>query len=305
MPTMRVGDIDISYRLTGDGPTSVVITQGLGLASAEWWPLQDRLSRAARVLTWDRPGYGSSGAATTARTVKQVAAEALALVEGVAPDGALVLVGHSQGGLYTNALARLAGPRVRGVVLLDPAHPDNGRLRRELPPELFRRSRSDLSVGLRMGRTVARLHLMGLLKPLMMQGPPFMYCRQHPREARDAMWRHTKRRQAYDAALGEYEELEFRTTSADVDALGAFPPVRVSVLVHDPAPMIDDLMKRARLSRPDAERVEALWGSLLRDHGALTPMTDVETVAGSGHLIHLEQPDLTMTRIGDLVEAAS
>jgi pimeloyl-ACP methyl ester carboxylesterase len=230
---------------------------------------------------------------------------ALALVEGVAPDGDLVLVGHSQGGLYTNALARLTGQRIRGVVLLDPAHPDNGRLRRELPPELFRRSRSDLSVGLRMGRTMARLHLMGIVKPLLMRGPPFIYCRQHPRAARDAMWQHMKRPEAYDAALAEYEELEFRTTSADVTTLGAYPPVRMSVLVHDPALMVDDFMTRARLSRPDAERVEELWGSLLRDHGSLSPIATVEAVAGSGHLIHLEKPDVTMARIGELVQATA
>lgn len=29
-----------------------------GLASAEWWPIQDKVSGTARVLTWDRPGLG-------------------------------------------------------------------------------------------------------------------------------------------------------------------------------------------------------------------------------------------------------
>ena len=172
------------------------------------------------MLTWDRPGYGASGSPTSPRTVTNIAAEALELLSDVAPDGPLVLVGHSQGGLYTNALARIAGVRVRGVALLDPAHPDNGRLRRELPTRLFQRSRSDLAVGLRMGRRLARLHVMGAFKPLMMKGPPFSFCSQYPREVLNRMWWHLTRPQAYETALAEYDQLEFRTTPPDLDALG-------------------------------------------------------------------------------------
>ena len=121
---------NVAYRVTGGGHVTVFITQSLGFASAEWWPIQDELSGRARVLTWDRPGYGESGPPLSPRTVGNVAAEALELLARVAPDGPLVLVGHSQGGLYSNAVARLAGDRVVGVILLDPAHPDNSRLRR-------------------------------------------------------------------------------------------------------------------------------------------------------------------------------
>jgi pimeloyl-ACP methyl ester carboxylesterase len=238
---------------------AVIITQGPGFAGAEWWPLQDQLNNQARVLTWDRAGYGSSGAPISARTVANIGAEALELVSGIVPDGPLVLVGHSQGGLYTNALARMARVRVRGVVLLDPAHRDNSRLHRELPPRLFRRSRSDLAAGLRMGHRLARLHLMSAFRPLMMSGPPFMYCTRHPPEALDAMWRHLKRPRTYETALAEYEELEFHTSAASVETLGAFPTVPLAVMVHDPALMIDYLVKCARLMPPDAERVEGLW----------------------------------------------
>jgi pimeloyl-ACP methyl ester carboxylesterase len=304
VPMLRVAGVDISYRLIGQGPTTVIVTQGLGFASAEWWPLQDRLKSYGRVLTWDRPGYGSSGSPISPRTVANIAAEARELLSAVAPDGPLVLVGHSQGGLYTNALARLAGVRLRGVLLLDPAHPDNGRLRRELPPQLFRRSRSDLAMGLRRGRRLARLHLMGAFKPLIMKGPPFVYCRQHPPEALDTMWRHLERPEAYETALAEYEELEFRTTSADVESLGLFPPVPLQVLVHDPELMIDYFVKSARLTRPDAERVEGLWGQLLRAQASLSPVAKVEPVAGSGHLIHLEKPDVALRSISDLVQTA-
>jgi len=51
VPTRRVADVDVTYRLTGEGQSTVFITQSLGFASAEWWPIQDALSKHARVLT--------------------------------------------------------------------------------------------------------------------------------------------------------------------------------------------------------------------------------------------------------------
>ena len=297
-----MSNTNVAYRLTGGGRVTVFITQSLGFASAEWWPIQDELSGHARVLTWDRPGYGESGPPLSPRTVGNVAAEALELLARVAPDGPLVLVGHSQGGLYSNAVARLAGDRVVGVVLLDPAHPDNSRLRRELPPKLFRGSGSDLSVRMRMARALARLRLIGLLKPVMRRQPPFRYCSHHSPEAIHAMWGHLGSARAYETALAEYEELEHRTSPSSLEALGPFPPVPLTVLAHDPDVMTELFMKSGRLARVDAERVEGLWGELLHDHVNLSPLAHFERVAHSGHLIHLETPRLTLSRITNAID---
>jgi hypothetical protein len=142
---------------------------------------------------------------------------------------------------------------------------------------------------------------MGALKPLIMKGPPFSFCSQYPREVLNRMWWHLTRLQAYETALQEYDELEFRTTPSDLDALGPFPAVPLVVLVHDPEAMIDYFVKRAGLTRADGERVEALWGTLLADHASLSPLGRVESVAGSGHLIHLEKPDVSVVRIADVI----
>ena len=294
--------MDVAYRLVGEGPVTVLVTQGLANASAEWWPIADALAKRARVLTWDRPGYGNSAAPLKPRTAANIAGEALELLAAAAPDGPLILVGHSQGGLYSNALARLVGPRLRGLVLLDPAPPDNARLRRELPPRLFQRSGSDLTGRLRIAGTLARLGIMSALKPVVSKGPPLAYCRQHPPEARDAIWRQLKRPDVYRAALAEYQELEYRTDARDLDALGSFPEVRVVVLVHDPEVMIGQIVRLGHLPREEANRVEALWGQLLRAAATLSPLGTAEAVPGSGHLIHLEAPEVTTATIAGLVE---
>jgi pimeloyl-ACP methyl ester carboxylesterase len=299
MPTARVGATTVGYRLTGDGPVTVFITPGLGRPAAEWWPVQDALSDRARVLTWDRPGSGDSGRPHSSRTVANVAREARDLLAAVAPEGPLVLVGHAQGALYTNALARLVGARVQGLVLLDPAHPDRGRLRRELPRRLLRRSGNDPVPGLWAAGLLSGLRLMRFVRARMMQAPPFSQTQRHSPEARAAMWRHFARARAYRTALAEYRA---RTRPADLDALGVLPPVPIVVLVHDPAVVVEELAGRGRLPKADAERVEALSGRLLRDRSSLSPVGRTETVDGSGHLIHLERPELTAARIANLVK---
>ncbi len=152
-----------------------------------------------------------------------------------------------------------------------------------------------------MARTLSRLHLIGALKPVITKGPPFSYSRQHPPEARRRMWRQLKRPAAYETALEEYAELEDRTGPGDLEAMGDFPRVPLALLMHDPEVMIGQFVKLARLARADAERVEALWGELLRDHAALSPLARAETVPGCGHLIHLQAPNLTVVAIASLV----
>jgi pimeloyl-ACP methyl ester carboxylesterase len=93
LSTIGVGGSDVTYWMKGEGQVVIFITQGLGLASAEWWPVQDPLSSRARVLTWDRPGYGDSGPPRSPRTVANVAGEALELLDAVAPEAPLVWSG--------------------------------------------------------------------------------------------------------------------------------------------------------------------------------------------------------------------
>jgi pimeloyl-ACP methyl ester carboxylesterase len=63
------------YRLKGVGPATIVVEAAWGASSAEWWQLQDQLAPFAKVLTFDRPGYGWSGPSPQPRTSEQAARE--------------------------------------------------------------------------------------------------------------------------------------------------------------------------------------------------------------------------------------
>jgi hypothetical protein len=61
----------------------------------------------------------------------------------------------------------------------------------------------------------------------------------------------------------------------------------------------------AHLPRADAERVQALWGTLLSDQASLSPLGRVDTVVGVGHGIHLEKPDLVLATVTRLIGSAA
>src|SRR5512140_196180 len=71
------------YRLKGAGKVTLVVESALGAPSAEWWSLQDQLAPFAKVLTFDRPGYGWSDPSPHPRTGEQAARELQQLLDAL------------------------------------------------------------------------------------------------------------------------------------------------------------------------------------------------------------------------------
>jgi pimeloyl-ACP methyl ester carboxylesterase len=124
----------IAYQVTGHGAPVVVLQSGLGDGSAVWRQVSARLEPHATVFSYDRPGYGSSPASNAERDPCTIAREQRALLAAAGLKPPYVLVGHSLGGLYQFAYAKLFPEEVAGLVLLDATHPQHWqRLQAEAP----------------------------------------------------------------------------------------------------------------------------------------------------------------------------
>jgi pimeloyl-ACP methyl ester carboxylesterase len=121
--TVAGRQVEIATAGEGDGPT-VVFESGLGEDWTHWDEVAAEVAHHTRVFAYSRPGYGASGAATTARDPKQIVEELRSLLahEGYAPP--YVLVGHSFGGTYLELFAKSHPDEVAGAVLVDPRHRD-------------------------------------------------------------------------------------------------------------------------------------------------------------------------------------
>ncbi|MDF8335179.1 alpha/beta fold hydrolase [Novosphingobium cyanobacteriorum] len=113
---------------------TVVLESGLGDGADVWNALRAKL--ALPNFAYDRPGYGGTPVSLTPRdpcTIAHELHERLAQA-GVRPP--YVLVGHSLGGRYAYAFARLYPQDTTGLVLVDATPPGHwDALQREMPAQ--------------------------------------------------------------------------------------------------------------------------------------------------------------------------
>ncbi|MEE4419149.1 alpha/beta fold hydrolase [Streptomyces bugieae] len=119
--TVTVNGRSLYVEESGRGTQWVVFEAGQGLGRTCWDPVVPLLADRARLLAYDRAGFGRSDRATGQLGIDDMAADLVALVDALVPGSApLVLVAHSMGGLVARRAAESLGPRLRGLLLLDP-----------------------------------------------------------------------------------------------------------------------------------------------------------------------------------------
>ena len=120
-----VGGFRLHLHCSGSGTPAVVMDAALAGSSISWSLIQPDVSRLTRACSYDRAGFGWSDAGPMPRTAGRVADELRVLLDrgGVAPP--FVLVGHSFGGLVMRIFAARYRNEVSGLVLVDPAHPED------------------------------------------------------------------------------------------------------------------------------------------------------------------------------------
>jgi pimeloyl-ACP methyl ester carboxylesterase len=108
-----------SYLTAGTGMQTVVFESGLGNGKEVWAPVFNALGANARVVAYDRAGYGQSEKSTLARDGMQLVEELRAMLQAENIPAPYILVGHSLGGTIVKLFARTYPQEIAGVVLVD------------------------------------------------------------------------------------------------------------------------------------------------------------------------------------------
>ena len=130
--TLEQGELE--RHVSGSGRPVVVFQSGLGDGLGVWSAVQGRLPANMSAMAFSRPGYGRSAGHDGDHSPCAAATELRAQLRrsGLAPP--YVLVGHSLGGLYQYAYAKLYPNDVAGIVLVEPTHPQHWpRMQQEAP----------------------------------------------------------------------------------------------------------------------------------------------------------------------------
>lgn len=115
----------VSYAAGGGAPPTVVFQSGLGDGMAVWASVIQMLPSTVSTFAYDRPGYGGSRSKPGRRDACTIAQELHAVLRATGRRPPYVLVGHSLGGLYQYAFAKLYPGEVGGTLLIDATHPDH------------------------------------------------------------------------------------------------------------------------------------------------------------------------------------
>ena len=264
---------------SGDGqPTTLVLAHGWTLSHHSWDAVVARLAGrpGLRVVTWDQRGHGRStlaGGRYRARglSIKRLARDLDTVLAAVAPEGPLVLGGHSMGGMTVMAYAGLhpdtIAHRVHGVALV-----------------------ATSAGGLTGGRqTPQRMALRALALGLPVPAGPFITAKGQRAllfgdHADPQAVEETRRQVAstrlttlggFHGALMQHDEL------ASLPALGRTP---VHVLVGD----------RDRLT--SARHARAIVDAL--------PHATLELIPGAGHMLPVEATDRVVAHLDGLLAVA-
>ncbi|MXV90514.1 MAG: alpha/beta fold hydrolase [Acidimicrobiia bacterium] len=112
MNSVKLGDIDVSYRRAGSGP-AVVLLHGLAEDHASWNPVLGHLGNFT-VFAVDLRGHGATTAGVGRGTLEQLGEDLVAFLRDV--SGPARVVGYSLGGTIALEAATRPDAAVEGVI---------------------------------------------------------------------------------------------------------------------------------------------------------------------------------------------
>ncbi|MFF0446313.1 alpha/beta fold hydrolase [Streptomyces sp. NPDC004609] len=273
-------------------PVTVVFSHGYCLNQDSWHFQRAALRGLVRTVHWDQRSHGrsdrgasQSGPDRVPVSIDQLGRDLMAVIDAAAPEGPLVLVGHSMGGMTVMALAEqfpeVVRERIVGIAFVGTS---SGRL-------------GEVNYGLPVaGVNVVRRVLPGVLRALGSQAELV----ERGRRATADLFAGLIKRYSFssrdvDPAVARFAERMIESTPIDVvaefypafdehDKAGAllvFQEVPVLVLAGD-----RDLVTPSSHSEAIAD---------------LLPDSELVIVPDGGHLVMLEHSEVVTDRLADLL----
>lgn len=120
---VEVDEPDAAPSGRGGPPLTVIFAHGYALEMDCWHFQREHYRGRVRAAFYDQRSHGRSGRSPVGNaTIEQLGRDLLTVMDAVAPEGPVVLVGHSMGGMTIVALAEqhpeLFGDRVVGAALI-------------------------------------------------------------------------------------------------------------------------------------------------------------------------------------------
>ncbi|WP_431944422.1 alpha/beta fold hydrolase [Actinacidiphila sp. bgisy167] len=282
------------FRRAGQAaPPTVVFCHGYCLNQDSWHFQRAALRGAIRAVYWDQRSHGRSGRGRDQEggepaTIDQLGRDLKAVIDAAAPEGPLVLVGHSMGGMTIMAFADqfpdLVDARVQGFAFVGTS---SGRL-------------ASVTLGLpAAGARALRALAPGVLRILGTQ----VDLVERGRRATADLFAGIIKRYSFgsDVDPGVARFAERMIESTPIDVVAEFYPAFTEHEKSQALEVLDGLPGLVLAGDKDlltpSEHSRAIAEAL--------PDTELVVVPGAGHLVMLEHPELVNAHLAALLTEAA
>jgi Predicted hydrolases or acyltransferases (alpha/beta hydrolase superfamily) len=259
-----IGGYQLHIFCQGTGAPTVIFDSGLGGFSLEWFPVQRLLAGKVMVCAYDRAGYAWSDPGPVPRTTDHMVQELHTLLHHVPLVPPYILVGHSFGGYNALYFAKHYPEETAGIVLVDSSHPQQTE---RLPDIPARRDKSVSSETITMFRDPSVLSF-------------------YPEDIRPELMHILSTANLYKTY--RRESLGFAASGGQVEQAGLVPEVPLVVITRGKRVWPDD---------PYGDALEREWQRMQKELVGMTASGRQVIAERSGHMVHLEQPELVADSI--------
>jgi pimeloyl-ACP methyl ester carboxylesterase len=266
---INIGTHRLHINCVGKGTPSVIIDSGIGGFSLEWFKIQNNLSNDVRVCSYDRAGYGWSDPGPNPRTTSRIVKELRTLLSEARIPGPYLLVGHSFGGYNIRYFASEYPELTAGLVLIDSSHPQ------QFNTEEFKRVKPDIS-----NKKHKNSFKIRLVRPIIAENYP------HEKKRIAFQLMSTMKSRATLINESDYMEISAQQVAGrDSKQPDEFPVVIIT------------RGKRVWEKNELGDRREQQWTRLQNDLENISLQSDHFLAYKSGHIVHLDQPELVSENI--------
>ncbi len=278
--------------------TSVIVETSLAGSIGEWFHIAEELSKTHYVILYSRAGYGKSSTSTLDRSLGNIITELNELIQNVCGDKKVIMVGHSFGGLITQAFVKTYPEKVIKSVFIDPMTFQDSKFRENLTKEEYQMSGIDKSQTLKFGKNITMLRLGFIFKPLIKSSPPFYYYKQFSKIAEKEILHNSTSYKMYKNAIEEYN-LAHNKIELDKYASKITTNIPIVLFTHESSGMIKDIEHYGGASTEVASKIQQMWQTYMKEVLELSTNTKIVVSTSGSHFLHLTDTKTLIELIKD------
>ena len=292
---IKVNNNKMEILKKGNKGIPIIILTGMGCSFYEWYDVSESLSKSNRVIMFHRPGLGLSEISTEDRNTQAVVNELNDMIHQLELAEAVILVGHSYGGLCAQHFAKVHPEQVVGIVLVDSTSVDLKELDDLDLPVLDQDETDEIWLEKCYSYSLMKQEeLKEKVNPSLTEKQ-----KQLPLDIQQRLINFQTTPSVYKTM---YSEINNWKKDADViKDLGNFPDIPLIVIGRD----IEYNVKLGIMDGlPECELrlLEEKWQELITNQANLSNNSELIFAKGSSHSIYADRPDIIIESINKIVK---